>query len=101
MDEVVSLFPVPFLRSAGLLPAPLVAGLVAHFSQRAVHDNNASANLSHSELLRPEERPLLLDWARLVTPKLAEFGALMFGETMGWSVKEMWVNLLDTGGRQA
>src|SRR4030095_2842094 len=27
--------------------------------------------------------------------------ALMFGERIGWSVKEMWVNVLDTGGRQA
>ena len=24
----------------------------------------------------------------------------MFGERLGWSVKEMWVNVLDTGGRQ-
>ena len=39
--------------------------------------------------------------ANRVTPKLADFGALMFGERLGWSVKEMWVNLLETGGRQA
>jgi len=101
MDEIVSLFPVPFLRSPGLLPAPLVAGLVAHFGERGAHDNNSSPNLSHSELLRPQESPLLLDVARLVTPKLAELGALMFGETMGWALKEMWVNVLDPGGRQA
>jgi uncharacterized protein (TIGR02466 family) len=25
----------------------------------------------------------------------------MFGERLGWSLKEMWVNVLDTGGRQA
>jgi uncharacterized protein (TIGR02466 family) len=32
---------------------------------------------------------------------LSEFGALMFGERLGWSPKEMWVNVLDKGGRQA
>jgi uncharacterized protein (TIGR02466 family) len=37
----------------------------------------------------------------LITPKLAEFGALLFGERLAWSLKEMWVNVLDTGGRQA
>jgi uncharacterized protein (TIGR02466 family) len=25
----------------------------------------------------------------------------LFGEAMGWSLKEMWVNVLDTGGHQA
>ena len=25
----------------------------------------------------------------------------LFGERLGWSLKEMWVNVLDTGGRQA
>ncbi len=25
----------------------------------------------------------------------------MFGERIGWALKEMWVNVLDTGGRQA
>ncbi len=101
MDEVVGLFPVPFLRAPATLPRALVDGLVAHFSTQAFNDNNASANLSHTAMLKPDDSPLLGDVARCVTPTLAEFGALLFGERMGWSVKEMWVNVLDTGGRQA
>jgi hypothetical protein len=101
MDEVVSLFPTPFLRAPATLPRPLVDALVAHFSSLAIQDNNASARLSHTEMLKPSDSPLLVDVATLVTPKLVDFGALLFGERMGWSLKEMWVNVLETGGHQA
>ncbi len=101
MDEVISLFPTPFLRARAALPRPLVKGLVDHFSAQAVRDNSSSSNLSHTAMLKPGDSPLLIDVAALITPKLTDFGALLFGERMGWSLKEMWVNLLDTGGRQA
>ena len=101
MNEVIALFPTPVMRVPGALPAPLVAGLVRHFSALATRDNSSSSNLSHTEMLRPSDSALLVDAARLITPCLAEFGALLFGEQLGWSLKEMWVNLLDTGGRQA
>lgn len=101
MDEVFSLFPTPFMRVPGALPPPLVKGLLQHFSSLAVQDNNASSQLSHTQMLRPSDSSLLVEAAALITPKLSELGALLFGERMGWSVKEMWVNLLDTGGRQA
>ncbi|HJW10134.1 MAG TPA: putative 2OG-Fe(II) oxygenase [Albitalea sp.] len=101
MDEVIGLFPIPLLRAPAVLPRPLVNGLVEHFSARAVQDNNSSQHLSHTRLLSPADSPLLVDVAALITPKLVEFGALLFGERQGWSLKEMWVNVLDPGGRQA
>jgi hypothetical protein len=101
MDEVIGLFPTPFMRAPATLPRELVNGLVEHFSTLAVQDNNSSPNLSHTEMLRPSDSPLLVEAATLITPKLTDFGALIFGERMGWSIKEMWVNVLDTGGRQA
>lgn len=100
-DEVIPLFPVPFLRARGVLPASMVDGLAAHFGGLALQDNNASSNLSHTRMLKPSDSPLLVDAAALITPRLTAFGALMFGERMGWSIKEMWVNVLDKGGRQA
>jgi hypothetical protein len=84
-----------------MLPPALVAGLVVHFSAQAVRENNSSRNLAHTAMLRPGDSPLLVDAAALIAPKLVDFGAAMFGERMGWSLKEMWVNVLDTGGRQA
>ena len=101
MTEVIGLFPIPFMRIPGLLPQPLVNALVAHFSATAVQGNNVSDKLSHTEMLRPGDSPLLIDVANLLTPHLAEFGAFLFGERMGWSLKEMWVNLLASGGHQA
>ncbi len=101
MDEIIGLFPTPFLRAPQTLERDLVNGLVDHFSSLAQRDNNSSSKLSHTEMLRPGDSPLLVEAATRVTPKLIDFGALLFGERIGWSVKEMWVNVLDTGGRQA
>ena len=82
VDEVFGLFPIPFLRARGALPPPLVAGLVEHFTARATRDNSSSGQLSHTEMLKPTDSPLL-------------------GERLSWLMKEMWVNVLDAGGRQA
>jgi hypothetical protein len=89
------------MRVPGALHRDLVGGLVAHFSALAGQANNSSANLVHTSMLKPSDSPLLVDTAALITPLLADFGALLFGERLGWSLKEMWVNVLDTGGRQA
>src|SRR5258708_5093994 len=101
MDEVFGIFPTPFMRAPGTLGKPLVVGLVEHFTARATRDNNSSANLSHTEMLRPSDSPLLVEAATLITPKLVDFGVHLFGERLGWALKEMWVNVLDTDGRQA
>ena len=101
MDEVVGLFPVPLMRVSGALSGSLVDGLVEHFAAQAIQDNNTSPRLSHTETLRPTDSPFLVEAAQALTPKIVDFGALLFGERMGWSVKEMWVNVLQTGGHQA
>jgi len=101
MQEVISLFPTPLMRVPGALRSDLVAGLVEHFSAAAQQANNSSANLSHTAMLRPSDSPLLVEAATSITPLLADFGAVLFGERLGWSLKEMWVNVSDTGGRQA
>lgn len=101
MQEVFGLFPVPLMRVGGALPPALVGGLAAHFAGQAVNANNSSEQLSHTTMLRPQDSPLFVQAAALLTAPLADFGALLFGERLGWSIKEMWVNVLDSGGRQA
>ncbi|HEY0686371.1 MAG TPA: putative 2OG-Fe(II) oxygenase [Steroidobacter sp.] len=101
MSEVIGLFPTPLMRIPGALQPSLVKGLVEHFSTQAWLANNSSGNLSHTTMLKPSDSPLLVAAATAITPLLSEFGALLFGERLPWSLKEMWVNLLDTGGRQA
>lgn len=101
MDEVIGLFPVPFLRAPATLPAALTARLIESFTSLAVMGNSSSPNLSHSETLRPQDNPLLVEASALIVPKLVDFGALLFGQRLDWSIKEIWINVLDSGGRQA
>jgi uncharacterized protein (TIGR02466 family) len=101
MDQVFRLFPTPFMRAPGALGRELVAGLTEHFTARATNENTSSPNLIHTEMLRPSDSPLLSQVATAVTPKLVDFGVHLFGERLPWGLKEMWVNVLDTGGRQA
>lgn len=101
MDETFGLFPIPVMRAPGTLDMPLVSALIEHFAARATRDNNTSPRLAHTEMLRPADSPLFVDAARLITPKLVSFGAELFGERIGWGLKEMWVNVLETGGHQA
>ena len=100
MDEVFGLFPTPFMRAPATLNARLVEGLVQHFSALASSRNKASDSLLHTEMLHPADSPLFVEAATLITPKLVDMGALMFGERLDWSIKEMWVNLMDRGGLQ-
>ena len=99
--EITGLFPVPFMRMRQALGRTLVSGLVDHFTKMVDRENSSSPNLSHTALLKPSDSPLLVDAAALLNPLLPELGTLLFGERLGWSIKEMWVNVLDRGGRQA
>jgi uncharacterized protein (TIGR02466 family) len=101
MDEMISLFPTPFMRAPAVLARPLVQGLVEQLTALATCDNNSSAKLTHTAMLKPTDSPLLVDAAALITSRLVDFGSHLFGERLGWSLKEMWVNVLDTGGYQA
>lgn len=101
MDEVYRLFPTPFMRARGVLGKSLLAGLVEHFTAHATRDNTSSPNLVHTAMLKPGDSPLLGDAAGLIVPKLVDFGVHLFGERLPWALKEMWVNVLDRGGRQA
>jgi uncharacterized protein (TIGR02466 family) len=101
MDQVFGIFPTPIMRAPGTLPPALVNALIDHFASQADRDNSSSANLSHTAMLRPTDSPLFAKAAALIQPKLVEFGLHLLGERLGWSLKEMWVNFLDKGGRQA
>ena len=99
--EVIPLFPIPVYRSHGVLERPLVDALIAHFVSLATAPNKSSGSLAHTRMLQPSESPLFVEAAARITPKLADFGLQLFGERLGWMLKEMWVNVLDTGGHQS
>src|SRR5262245_64522372 len=72
MQEVIGLFPTPFMRVPGALASDLVAELVRHFSAMADRANSSSPNLSHTAMLRPGDSPLLVEAAKVLTPNRSE-----------------------------
>ena len=100
-NHVIGLFPTPFMRIEALLPPALVGALVDRHGAAANQQNSQSPLLSHTQMLAAESSPHFAEANRLIEPKLADFGELMFGERLKWSIKEMWVNVLQTGGHQS
>ena len=101
MNHVIGLFPTPFMRVEHLLDAALVAALVERCRAAAHSVNTRSAKLAHSAILAPRDDALMARASELIEPKLADFGELLFGERLPWSIKEIWANVLETGGHQA
>lgn len=101
MSEVFELFPTPVMRVPALLPPAGARALAQRLSRLAVVANDHSGELAHSRILGPQDDPGLHDLVTSIGPHLQAFGELLFGEKLRWLVKELWVNVLQTGGRQA
>jgi uncharacterized protein (TIGR02466 family) len=99
--ELFGLFPTPLQRISGLLEADLLAGLVERFTASARQRNTGSDRLLHTEPVTPKDHPLLQQTSRLIVPHVIDFGVLLLGERLNWIIKEMWINVLEPGGRQA
>jgi uncharacterized protein (TIGR02466 family) len=101
MDQVESLFPIPLLRSPRLLDPALIEAAVAAIRGGQVEQNLRSDQLFHTEIASPRDNQLFRQMAAVAGPKLIDFGVLLFGERLRWTVKEMWTNMLEPGGSQA
>jgi len=101
MDEVEGLFPVPLLRARRLLDSRLVAALSQQIRDAHTSKNAKSSLLSHTEIVGPDANELYREVTRVAAPKLVDFGVLLFGDRLRWSIKEMWTNVLETGGSQS
>lgn len=100
-SQVRGLFATPLLRAERLLPPALVAALIADLGAHARQANKQSGQLAHSAILNDADSTAMAQMKALVTPRLVELGELLFGEALGWQVKEAWLNVLETGGHQA
>ncbi|SFV29567.1 TIGR02466 family protein [Hyphomicrobium facile] len=101
MSQIAQLFPTPVMRVEKLLHEDLIRRLTSEFAASRKLDNDKSNQLSHSEIMSPSGRESFLEVSKLIRPKLVEFGALLFGEDLEWTIKEIWINILETGGKQA
>ncbi|WGR93901.1 2OG-Fe(II) oxygenase family protein [Bradyrhizobium sp. ISRA443] len=100
MDQIEGLFPIPVMRSPGLLPQELIDAAALVIRSAKIETNLRSGQLFHTQVADPRENNLFQEIADRTIPKLIDFGELLFGERLAWSVKEMWTNMLETGGNQ-
>ena len=101
MTQVIGLFPTPVMRVEKFLSGELISSFAGQIKQSHMTTNSKSDRLAHTPIASPQSDPMFQQIAKLVTPKLAEFGESLFGEPLPWSIKEIWVNVLEPGGRQA
>jgi uncharacterized protein (TIGR02466 family) len=100
-SHVIGLFPTPVMRAERLLGDDLIADIIGELTAAGTVANAKSDRLSHTEIMSPRAKKSFVRASKLIHPKLVEFGALLFGESLDWSIKEIWVNQLETGGQQA
>jgi hypothetical protein len=87
MDHVEPLFPIPLLRSPRLLGPALNEAAVAAIRDAKIEKNLRSDQLFHTEIANPRDNKLFQEMAELAVPKLVDFGLLLFGEKLRWTVK--------------
>lgn len=100
-DEVELLFPIPLMRSPALLPPDVVTEALARARAAKVETNLRSEQLFHTSVSDPLKDEMFSRVAEIANPKLVDFGFMLFGERLNWTVKEMWTNVLEAGGSQA
>ncbi|MCJ0763977.1 putative 2OG-Fe(II) oxygenase [Variovorax terrae] len=101
-SQVFALFPTPVMRVEQVIDAAQVQALRDGLLGDAALANHHSQELQHTRILGPGDQPeLLQQLAQRLGPHIVELGSLLFGEKQQWGIKEMWVNAMHTGGRQA
>lgn len=101
MADVIGLFPTPLMRVPGAVDGATVTALRERAVAAAQQENAHSARLSHTTMVDPAGDAQLGTLIGAVTPSIVEFGRLLFGEALRWTVKELWMNVLEPGGHQA
>jgi len=99
--DVTGLFPTPVARVEKCLDQDLIGELTQDIARNFVIANKKSEQLSHTQIIKPEASTSFAKANILIRPKLEEFGAHLFGETLDWSIKELWANVLEKGGQQS
>ena len=101
MTQVIGLFPTPVVRVERFLSDEMISSIVAEIQTSQKETNAFSDRLSHTPIAGVDSNDMFSTLGKLVTPTVAEFGELLFGEALNWQIKEIWMNVLEPGGRQA
>ena len=101
MAKMIDLFPTPLMHVDKLLDDESVAAYTRHIKAMHQKRNAKSARLCHSEIVDPAADEQFARLDNTVQSRLVEFGSLLFGEELGCTVKEIWFNVMETGGFQS
>lgn len=96
-----NIFPVPLMRIENFLNGEQITALIAVIAEQVAIANAQSDLLSHSLPVRAADHPLYQALAEQAEPFLRDFGFLLFGENLRWYTKEIWMNVLRSGGHQS
>lgn len=101
MSQLIGLFPTPVMRVERLLSAELIASITGEIETSQNLTNAFSDRLSHSPIAGVDTNATFAQLGELVMPSVVQFGEVLFGEALGWQIKEIWTNVLEPGGRQS
>jgi uncharacterized protein (TIGR02466 family) len=100
MTRVIGLFPTPLIKIDGFLDAELTESFTALAQGQRRSSNSATDLLSHTTMIKPHEDAACAKLADRVLEPVQQFGELLFAERLQWTIKEMWLNVLEPGGSQ-
>ena len=98
MSEIIGLFPTPVMWSQRLLDATSVDSYVQRIKTLRKTANARTKSLCHTEIVDPARDEGFARLDNILRSQLVEFGKTLFGEELSWSIKEMWFNVMETGG---
>jgi len=101
MSEVIGLFPTPLMRCEKLLDHASVVGFSDRIKTLQKTANAKSKLLCHTAVVDPDADEVFSRLGNVLHNQVAEFGKVLFGEDLRWSSKEMWFNVMETGGFQS
>lgn len=101
MRQMFELFPVPVLWCEGLVNATLLAQLQDALAPTALQPNLQSGELVHSHIISSDNSPVLQSLEHRLLPEITHLGDQLFGQSLDWRVKEMWLNVMQQRGRQS
>lgn len=89
------------MKVSELVPAELVGACIDHIRASDTQTNARSSLLRHTEIGDSQTQGPYPRLNEFIVPYLVQFGSILFGEELEWSLKEIWTNVLESGGHQA
>lgn len=98
--HIENLFPTPFLRVEQVFTDAELDALKQCIESAPEVANTQTNLLTHTEPMGAKDITELGDLNERLQDYFRDFGFLLFGENLKWTIKEMWMNISVTGGHQ-